>query len=335
MAELISAARTNGFSIQPITYPVLEEQIREAADRYMSLTVSGVDDTEGLKLVHDSRIEVKQMRIAIEKRRKELKADSLEYGRQVDKVAKALTSLIEPVEKHLEHEEGIVEREKERLRQEAELRRQQRIRERLEALRAVGHVALESDVANLVPSQFDALLAAKTKEHAERQELERQAEAERKRIAEEQRIEAEKLAAERQELERQRREQAAAQEKIEAEKRRIAEQEAEKTRQEEIKAREQAAAERAKAEAEERAKREAEELKRQQEQEEAERLRINALRPDHIKLLDVAEAVLRITIPEVSVGATDAARAIADVLIEAADDVKKIANGLLVSRKNT
>lgn len=318
-----------GFSIQPITYPVMEEQIREASEKYMALAVDGVEDVDGLKRVHDSRMEVKKMRIAIEKRRKELKSDSLEYGRQVDSAAKHLTSLLEPVEKHLEHEEGIVEREKERLRQEAEKKRQQRIRERLEALRDVGHVALAEDVANLLPGQFDALLAKHTKEHAERAELERKAEEERRRVAEEQRKESEKLAAERAELERLRQEQEAAQAKIDAEKKRIADEEVEKVRQEEIRKREQAAAEKAKQEAEEKAKRDAEEEKLKVERAEAERMRIAAMRPDHAKLIDIADEILRIRVPEVSAGAHEAAFEILGVLKRASGDVRRIANSLV------
>ena len=75
--------------------------VAEKFQPMMELTVKGVDDKTGLAKVHAARMEVKNCRVAVEKHRKHLKADALEYGRTVDKEAKRITALLEPIEQHL------------------------------------------------------------------------------------------------------------------------------------------------------------------------------------------------------------------------------------------
>jgi len=57
----------------------------------------------------EGRLLLKTKRIEIEKLRKSLKEQSLNEGRMIDSVAKYLTSLIEPAEKHLEQQEKFIE----------------------------------------------------------------------------------------------------------------------------------------------------------------------------------------------------------------------------------
>lgn len=56
------------------------------------------DSPSGYEAVRLAIAECRDTRVAIEGRRKELKADALEYGRQVDSVAKQLTSIVESIE---------------------------------------------------------------------------------------------------------------------------------------------------------------------------------------------------------------------------------------------
>lgn len=326
----------SGFTIQPITYPVIAEHIQELAQRYMPLAVQGVSDKKGLEVVHAARMEMRNLRVSIEKRRKELKADSLEYGKKVDEAAKALTKLIEPIESHLEKEEAIVEREKERLRREEEVKRQAKLQQRLDQLTAVGAMRHPSVVEILTDEEFADTLENCTREFEEKQAREA-AEAEQRRqeqerleleraelarikakqeeeLAEARRQEEERLSAEREALEIERRKQAEEQARVDAErarldaeKQRLADEEAERQRQIELEKAKAEAAERAKREAEERARTEAEEAQRRAAAAEAERKRLESLRPDHEKLLAFAEQLAAIEVPHVSTAALEVA----------------------------
>ena len=66
--------------------------IAALSDEYLPLRIVDVKDVAGYKAVHQARMDVKGKRVAIEKVRKELKADALEYGRKVDAAAKRFVS---------------------------------------------------------------------------------------------------------------------------------------------------------------------------------------------------------------------------------------------------
>lgn len=84
-----------------ITFSVSDAAIAQLAAEYMPLKIIDINDAAGFKRVHDARMNVKEKRVLVEKTRKELKADALEFGRKVDGEAKRLTSLLEPIESHL------------------------------------------------------------------------------------------------------------------------------------------------------------------------------------------------------------------------------------------
>lgn len=194
------------FSIAPITFEATKEALEQLVGETSLLTVSGIDDKNGIATVREKRLEYKRLRISIEKRREELKAESLKYGQEVDGMARALTAIIQPEEKRLQHEEDIVKREQERLAKEAAEHREKMIRARLEMLSQLSYpgcqVYIVADVDLRDPKDWESLLAnAREKKAAyDKQEAERKAESDR--IAEQQRLEAEKLANERAEFER-------------------------------------------------------------------------------------------------------------------------------------
>lgn len=284
-----------------IEYPIADAAIYKLSEEYMPLTIRDVNDAEGFRLVHDARMDVKARRVAIEKKRKELKADALEYGRKVDGEAKRLTALLEPIETHLEEQEDRYNAEKERIKCEAEEKRRGVIRERLERFAEVGcRIYSFDEVAEMTDAVFNGTLVYQAEVFRQQREKEA-AEAEARRI------EAEKLAAERVALEAERKRQAEAeaklraeQEKVEADKRRLAAEEAERKRQSELEQARKEAAERAKREALKEASRKEMEAKVRAAAEEIERKRIEALRPDSEKLASVADMVHAILVPEVS-----------------------------------
>jgi len=265
-----------------------EAAIAKLAEEYMPLTIAGVEDTAGFEVVHSARMDIKARRVAVEKVRKEEKAVALEYGRTVDGIAKRITSLLEPIETHLEDEEGRYNAAKEAIRNAARLKAE-----------AEAKAIADAEAARL-KAEHDA--------EVERLRKEREAlDAERAR----QQAEQERLAAERR--------------AVEAEAKRLADIEAARLRKIEEERIASEAAERARIETEQRLAREASENaareKRLAEEAEAARLRAEALRPDREKLLSVADKIESIVIPEVSPAAREAYHQIAKVLADAAADI--------------
>lgn len=99
-------------------YNVTDASIAELSERCLALKVSGIDDKEGYEVVKTARIGVKNRRVEVEKKRKELKADSVAFGKAVDGEAKRIFALIAPIEDHLIAQEKIVEDEKDRVKEE-------------------------------------------------------------------------------------------------------------------------------------------------------------------------------------------------------------------------
>ena len=224
-----------------VTYSVTEEQIAETKARYAALSC---DTPKGYEEVRLAIAEVRDARVAVEKRRVELKADALAYGRLVDSRAKALTALLVEIEEPLKAKKQAVDDEKARLRAEAEAAKRAAIEAEIAAKRAEEEAqarlvreaeerrlaeeraAIEAERAKLAEAQ--AALEAARKAEEERRENERRAEeakladarkAEEERFAAIRKAEEERLAAERRaEEERQRAERAA----IEAERKAVA-----------------------------------------------------------------------------------------------------------------
>lgn len=274
-------------------YNITDAAISQLRDKYLALVVKDCADKKGYERVHEARMDIVKRRTSVEKTRKDLKAESLEYGRRVDAEAKRITALLEPIEAHLTDQEKIVTDELARLKAEKEAAEAARIQARVNRLydcgarfdgttySAMGLMIPETIVKMASDDQFDGFcreIEAKAAEEAARIEAveaarkaeeERLAkvaaeqEAERKRleeIARQQAEEAARIKAEHEAIEREIKE---AQEKVEAERKRLADEEAarlkkiedEKRHAEEI-ARQKEELEKAKVEAAEKAKQE-------------------------------------------------------------------------------
>lgn len=96
---------------QLVKYNVTDTKIAEISSQYLSLKIKDVNDREGRKIVSQARIDVKKLIAQVENTRKELKADSLAYGRAVDAEAHRIEGLLLPVKLHLEGEEDRIEHE--------------------------------------------------------------------------------------------------------------------------------------------------------------------------------------------------------------------------------
>ena len=85
------------------------EAIEEWSKKANAIVVTDETQKELMSLAKEGRLLLKSKRIEVEKTRKSLKEQSLSEGRLIDSVAKYLTGLIEPAEKHLELQEKFVE----------------------------------------------------------------------------------------------------------------------------------------------------------------------------------------------------------------------------------
>ncbi len=146
-----------------VKYDVTEAAIAELRDRYKDVRFdTPAAYEEGRKAIGVLR----DLRGKIERRRKDLKADSLAFGRKVDGVAKSLTALVAAIEDPLQAAKSAIDEEEARKKREAE---------RAELL------ALE---AKLKAEREEEERKAKELREAEEKRLA----AERARIAEEQRV---------------------------------------------------------------------------------------------------------------------------------------------------
>ena len=219
-----------------VRYSKIEAGILEVKSKFEGV-VYEVTSTAGMKDAKDARKILKDLRIQVDKAREEEKAESLAYGRKVDTEAKRITSIIEPIEKHIDaqikveedrkeaEKQARIEAERERLRLLAEqkLAEEKRIQE--EALAEQRRLAeieakKQAEEAAKLKAERDALEAEKRKLEEEKLKIQR----EQERIEAEKRAEIERAEmAKRQELERIEREKIMAQQKIDAEKRRVEE----------------------------------------------------------------------------------------------------------------
>lgn len=259
------------------------------------IVVTEETQTELMGAARSKRLELKNIRIEVEKTRKSLKEQSLREGKAIDGMANIIKALIIPIEEHLEIQEKFAERA------EAE-RKHKRHLDRIEKLsKFVDNVNIYS-LEDMSEDDFTTLLrqaedAYKAKKEAERQaaiERQKAVEAEEKRqqeqAAENARL---KKEAEKREIERAK-ERAAAEAKLAAEKKASEEKLAkERAKAEAIK---KAKDEELRIEREKRA--EMERIKAQEEaaaakakaaQEEAERQAL--LAPDKQKLITFAQAI--------------------------------------------
>lgn len=202
-------------------FDVVVPAVNELAKEFMPLKIISLDDAEGYAEVSKALRFIVSKRTAVEEKRKELKADSLTYGRAVDARAKEITAMLEPIESHLKAEKQRIDDEKERLEREEEEKKQRAKNLRIEALVNLGMFQTMTEFvwkSKLNPNQEESFplinleLFDDDDFNAYVSELKNKIEAENKIILERE----EKAKAESEELEREKK-------KIEEEKKRIEE----------------------------------------------------------------------------------------------------------------
>lgn len=194
------------------TYSISDEKIAELKEKLLPLQC---DSKGGYEMVRQGIATVRDLRTGVEKTRKKLKEDSLEWGRKVDAEAKRLTAMLLEIETPLVSRKEAVDAENERIKREKAAEIQRKIDEaaairraaeeaKLKAEREAEEARLKAEAERIAEERRKLEAERVAQEEAariERERLEserRAAEAERQRLA---RIEAERIAAERAEQE--------------------------------------------------------------------------------------------------------------------------------------
>jgi hypothetical protein len=285
------------------------------------IVVTDISQKDDMAKAREMRLILKNARVSADKKRKELKEDSLRYGKAVQGIYNVLDYLIVPAEKYLEDQEKFEERIEEQKRQKLIDERHMMIEPYLEFIPGginMGSIT-EEDFNKLLAGakfQMDAKKEAEEKAEQERIEAEKEAAIEQARIKEEN---------ERLKKEAEAREKAQAKEREENEKALKAEREA----------REKAEAEKKAIEEKQRKEKEAEDLKALEEKriadkkiaEEKELERKAANATDKEKIILFVTSLSLISYPEVNT--EDAKR----ILQEAKMSISKIA-GILTTKAN-
>ena len=325
--------QTEGYIEQALKkYSVTDAGIAKLKAEYMPLKIKAIDDAVGYKLVRAARMEVKALRIDVEKTRKGLKEESLIFGRAVDGEAKRITALLEPIEDYLHTQEKTVNEEKQRIKDEEANKERERIQARIKKLYDMGvvfdgfgyvykgkegeNIEVSGEQIKDMPDEeyqnlISTVLDIQRKDAEAQMEIDRQRKEEEDRLAKikkEQEAEAKRLKekedAIKAEQDKKDSELKAEREAIEAEKRLIEKEKEDKQTEEER----VAEMNKALKEAEDKAKKEADEKAEQEATEKAEKERIakieaelaEKLKPDNEKLLALARDIRLLKMPELS-----------------------------------
>ena len=100
-----------------VKYETTEDQILELGASFRGVTF---DTPANYEIGRKAIAQVRSLRTAVEKRRKELKADSISFGRLVDSLARELTDKLEAIEAPLLTAKKAVDDEDDRLKREKE-----------------------------------------------------------------------------------------------------------------------------------------------------------------------------------------------------------------------
>jgi colicin import membrane protein len=309
MSEVIESKIETGLQ----TLDEKEASLIELRDKYAGLKITGLTDKDGYLKVREGRLACKNQRVQIEKAGKALRDNAIKFQKAVIKRENELIAIIESTELSLKQEEETFNELREQQRLEEEKKKREFVQGRIDALAKFGH-GIDVYTAEIMEEEnFQALLGhAEAEWQKEQQRLaELKAEEERKRKEEE-----EFLRAEREELARQKAEQAKRESEFKAEQdrirkeqeekesairaeqeRKVAELEAERQKLEaermaiELERTKRDAAERARLEEQQRIEREAKEKEQRELQEKIRAERAEALKPDKEKLIAFSDRI--------------------------------------------
>jgi hypothetical protein len=119
-------------------FAVTLASIAKMAAHAKTLTIAGHEDKTGFNAVYSLRQAIKDQRVDVEKKAKDLKAPHLEYNREVDRVAALLVGPMKEVEAELNAMEKVYNEARDKAKKEKELAQQRRIVSRAKNMRSFG-----------------------------------------------------------------------------------------------------------------------------------------------------------------------------------------------------
>lgn len=148
MNEATGIAPQDFIKTELAKFNVSDAAIAEMAANFLSIKVADHNDRFHAEVAHNRRMEVRALRVAVEKTRKELKADALKFTQAIDGEARRITALLTPIEDHLQAQEDIVAKHKARMEAEAKAKAEaERLAE--ESARQAERDAIEAERAKL------------------------------------------------------------------------------------------------------------------------------------------------------------------------------------------
>lgn len=143
-----------------------------------AIVVTDESQTVDMQMARAGRLFLKEKRVAVEKTRKEMKAQALREGKAIDGIANVLKALIIPIEEHLDQQEHFVEirakkAEDERLRLVAEKEEADRVAKEKAEREKQERIRVENEKLKVEAVEKDRLIA-KEKAKADKAEKERQ-----------------------------------------------------------------------------------------------------------------------------------------------------------------
>jgi len=113
--ELSNAAKAENIAPEQIeslqsSFMPFFQQASEWKGKAMAIQVTSIEQKEAMKDARTARLALKGIRVDTEKRRKEMKEESLRKGKAIDGMANVIFYLIEPIEKHLQEQEDFAAR---------------------------------------------------------------------------------------------------------------------------------------------------------------------------------------------------------------------------------
>ena len=161
-------------------FDVVEAKLIELASNGKGLKIASPEDRTGIEAVKKARIAIKNERVRIEKKGKELRDQATKFNKAVLAKEKEYLAIIVPTEDELQAEEKRIADEQARIDREIVEKKQRITYERLNALSAVGFVIDYSRAEAMTDEQFEKELAEGTSLfQAEQKRLAEQKEAQR------------------------------------------------------------------------------------------------------------------------------------------------------------
>jgi hypothetical protein len=183
--EIFQGLTTETANTLKAAFEPFKAQVEEWQANAAKIKVTDVSQVALMKEAGIARKAVKNIRIAIEHKRKELKEDSLKKGQVIDKIANGFKSILENLESTLQQQEDFAKTQ--------ETKRINKLdSERFAILIWLGYSYSGNDLGSMQEDVFGGLVKIAQQQKADRQEEVRRAEeqakidAENKRLADEQ-----------------------------------------------------------------------------------------------------------------------------------------------------